>query len=61
MISTETGPLLFFKQTRSLKKAKDADNDRKRIDESMVQFGIAEQGYTTDNEATMQKTLREDN
>ena len=44
-----------------MKEAKDADNDRKRIDESMVQFGIAEQGYTTDNEATMQKTLREDN
>ena len=45
------------------KDAKDADNYRKRIDESMVQFWIAGKvhNYTTDNEATMQKAFDGDN
>ena len=45
-----------------MKEAKNADNYRSRISESMEQFGIASKvaTYTTDNEATMEKAFRSD-
>ena len=45
-----------------MKEAKNADNYRSRIGESMTQFGIAAKvfTFTTDNEATMHKAFRDD-